>query len=63
MKNRLLFLMWWSALVLLGVLSFVYYVLVGWVVWITKGILWDNWLEKAKFSVDKRIEYYEDLIF
>lgn len=62
MKNRLLYLKWWSALVGLGILSAVYYLLVGWAVWIVKGTFWDNWLDKAKFSVDKKIDKYEGLI-
>lgn len=62
MKNRLLFLKWWSALILLGVLSCVYYVLVGWAVWIVKGTFWDNWLDRLSFKIEKKIDHYEDLI-
>lgn len=62
MKNRLLFLMWWTAWAVLGILSFVYYILVGWAVWIVKGTFWDNWLDKAQFTIEKKIEHYEDLV-
>ncbi len=62
MKNRLLYLKWWSALVGLGVVSAVYYVLVGWAVWIANGTFWDNWLDRLTFKIQNKIEHYEDLI-
>lgn len=62
MKNRLKFLGWWSALIGLGILSCIYYVLVAGMVWIVSGTLWDNWLDRLLFKIEKKIEHYKDLI-
>jgi len=62
MKNRLKFLWWWSALIGLGIVSCIYYVLVAWIVWIVRGTFCDNWLDRIFFRIEKKIEQYEDLI-
>lgn len=62
MKNRLKFLGWRLALIGLGILSCIYYVIVGWIVWIVSGTLWDSWLDRLFFKIEKKIEHYEDLI-
>lgn len=62
MKNRLKYLGWWSALIGLGIVSCIYYVLVAWVVWIVRGTLWDNWLDRLFFRIEERIDYYDYLI-
>lgn len=62
MKNRLKYLVWCSALIGLGIVSCVYYVLVGWIVWLFRGTLWDNWLDRLSFKVEKKVDYYGDLI-
>lgn len=62
MKNRLKFLGWWLALMGIATVSCVYYVLVGWIVWIFGGTLWDNWLDRLTTKIENKIDYYGDLI-
>ena len=62
MKNRLKFLGWWSALIGLGIVSCIYYILVGWIVWIANGTFWDNWLDRLTFKIGNKVDYYGDLI-
>jgi len=42
MENRLKFLGWWLALICVGIIRCIYYVLVAWIVWLVKGTFWDN---------------------